>query len=67
MKGIILSSLVLGALGFPADSHIVHEKRTTPRQHYVRGEPADALTKLPVQFALKQSNIEEGTQRLYDM
>ncbi|OAA73082.1 Peptidase S8/S53, subtilisin/kexin/sedolisin [Akanthomyces lecanii RCEF 1005] len=67
MKGIILSSLVLGALGFPADSHIVHEKRTTPRQHYVRGEPADALTKLPVQFALKQSNIEEGTQRLYDI
>ncbi len=67
MKAIVLSSLVLGALGFPADSRIVHEKRSAPRQHYVRGEPADATAKLPVQFALKQSNIEEGAQRLYDM
>ncbi|KAM3476925.1 hypothetical protein MY5147_002937 [Beauveria neobassiana] len=68
MKSIILSGLILGALGFPADSpHVVHEKRTSPRQHYARGEPADAETKLPVQFALKQSNIEEGTQRLYDI
>lgn len=67
MKSIILSGLILGALGFPADSHVVHEKRTAPRQHYARGQPADAETKLPVQFALKQSNIEEGAQRLYDM
>ncbi|KAM3446921.1 hypothetical protein MY3296_009227 [Beauveria thailandica] len=67
MKSIILSGLILGALGFPADSHVVHEKRTAPRQHYTRGEPADAETKLPVQFALKQSNIKEGTQLLYDI
>ncbi|TQV93604.1 hypothetical protein V2A60_004213 [Cordyceps javanica] len=66
MKSIILSSLVLGALGFPADSHVVHEKRNAPRQHYVRGEPADAAQKLPVQFALKQSNLEQGAQRLLD-
>ncbi|OAA53349.1 Peptidase S8/S53, subtilisin/kexin/sedolisin [Cordyceps fumosorosea ARSEF 2679] len=67
MKSIILSSLVLGALGFPADTHVVHQKRDAPRQHYVRGEPADAAMKLPVQLALKQSNLDEGAKRLYDM
>ncbi|EGX88268.1 alkaline serine protease AorO, putative [Cordyceps militaris CM01] len=67
MKSIILLTLVLGALGFPADSHVVHEKREVPRQHYVRGEPADAATRLPVQVALKQSNLEQGAQRLYDI
>ncbi|KAJ6784091.1 hypothetical protein PWT90_06855 [Aphanocladium album] len=67
MKSIILSSLVLGALGFPADTHVVHEKRDAPRRHYVRGAPADGKLNLPVQLALKQSNMEEGAQRLYDM
>ncbi|KAJ3495272.1 hypothetical protein NLG97_g3513 [Lecanicillium saksenae] len=67
MKSVILSSLVLGALGFPAENHIVHEKRDGPRRHYVRGAPADGNMNLPVQFALKQSNMDEGAQRLYDM
>ncbi|KAJ3473869.1 hypothetical protein NLG97_g10094 [Lecanicillium saksenae] len=68
MKSVILSTLVMGALGYPAvDTHVVHEKRDTPLVHYTRGDAAGAETKLPVQIALAQSNLAEGANKLLDV
>lgn len=68
MKNVVLSTLIVGALGYPAaDTHVVHQKRDATRSIYTRGEPADGKTALPVQIALTQSNLEQGPDHLYDM
>lgn len=66
MKGLILSSLVLGALGYPSNN-VAHEKRDATRAYLLKREPAAGNTAIPVQIALKQSNIDEGVKKLYDV
>ncbi|GJN77804.1 hypothetical protein PLIIFM63780_001297 [Purpureocillium lilacinum] len=65
----LLSGLVASALGAPATSysggggaHVLHQKRSD-EVHYdawVKREPADPASKVPVRIALKQRNLERA-------
>ncbi|UNI14693.1 Tripeptidyl-peptidase I [Purpureocillium takamizusanense] len=64
---LLLGGLVAGGLSAPAVSHgggahVLHQKRSDETHHdvWVKREPADPATRVPVRIALKQRNLERG-------
>ncbi|TQV93124.1 protease S8 tripeptidyl peptidase I [Cordyceps javanica] len=65
---ILLGSLVAGAVAAPlTDNHIVHERRSEPASSVFTKRAAEADTELPVRIALKQRNIEKGSELLFEV
>ena len=70
MKGsilLIVGGLAAGGLGAPTavagGGHVVHERRSVNDGSYgrwIKREPLDPDTKLPVRLALKQRNLDKG-------
>lgn len=75
MKGsitLLLGGLVAGAVAAPAgaDRHVLHERRAVADAAYgrwVKREPLDAATKVPVRLALKQRNLDKGMEYLLEV
>lgn len=67
-SALILASLAAGALALPSDTHTVHQRRNYVQDaRFEKRSSVAANAKIPFQIALKQSNLQEAEDKLYDM
>ncbi|TQV94424.1 alkaline serine protease AorO [Cordyceps javanica] len=64
----LIASLAAGAIALPSDIHTVHQRRS-PMQNarFERRSTVNADTKIPFQIALKQNQLQQAEDQLYDM
>lgn len=64
-KAILATALFTSALAYPSGPHVLHEKRSSPSLQRRARIDRDAI--IPIRIALKQSNLDQGYDRLMEV
>ncbi|KAM3495294.1 hypothetical protein MY3957_001525 [Beauveria namnaoensis] len=65
---LLIASLAAGTLAFPSDTYTVHQRRNLVYDaRFEKRSAVDADSKIPFEIALKQGNLQEAEDKLYDM
>ncbi|KAM3446780.1 hypothetical protein MY3296_009354 [Beauveria thailandica] len=65
---LLIASLAAGTLALPSDTYTVHQRRNLVYDaRFEKRSAVDADSKIPFEIALKQGNLQEAEDKLYDM
>ncbi|KAM3503318.1 hypothetical protein MY11210_008771 [Beauveria gryllotalpidicola] len=65
---LLIASLTAGTLALPSDTYTVHQRRNLVHDaRFEKRSAVDANSKIPFEIALKQGNLQEAEDKLYDI
>lgn len=66
-NALLLAGLAATTLALPSDNYVVHERRGVEPVPWTKRSGVNGAERMSVRIALKQSNVDAGADKLYDM